>query len=140
MPDSKEQSGAVSYVIRVLKKVTRGAQIAPFVYLALLAFVLLCEPLLSDSVFYALNELFYISPAVFAIGFMLSKTLKLCVWHKAACSIPLVPQVGNYVDGYIVEFTQAEVLIINTTLGILTLAFIVCALRHFLHAGKANTD
>ena len=140
MQVSQGQSGAANYIIAVLRKVTRGAQLVPFAYLLLLAFVLLFEPLLSDAAFNAINELLYMPPAVFGIGFLLSRTLKLCVWHKISCAIPLIPQVENYIDGYIIEFTQNEVILINVALGILTLAFIIQAIKHFFYGRKANTD
>lgn len=135
----QHQGSVDSYIVHVLKRVTRGTQLVPFAYLLLLAFVLLFEPLLSDSVFNAVNELFYLPPIVFIIAFSLSRLLKLCIWHKAACAIPLIPQVENYIDGYVFEFTRAEIIILNTVTGMLILAFVILAIRHFFHGTKGRT-
>jgi len=139
MQASQEQRSAANYVITVLRKVTRGAQIVPFAYLLVFAFVLLFEPVLSDGVFNAINELLYMPPAVFVILLAVSRLLKLCVWHKAACAFPLIPQAENYIDGYVVELTQTEVLAINTILGIVVLIFIVATIKHFFYGSKGRT-
>ena len=131
--DSRDQSGAASSVIRILRKATRSVQLAPFAYLFVYAAYMLAGPFVSERVVCLADSFLTISPII-TIGFLAASGLfKLCVWHKVACLIPMSSQVENYIDTYIITFTQEEILIINAALGILSIVFIILASRHFIH-------
>ena len=129
---------AVSGIIRILRKVTRVVQFIPFVYLLLFAVVSVTEPYMSDRLFNVVNELFYVSPAIVVFMLFFSRLLRLCWWHKTACLIPMLAQVENYIDAYVFEFTQGEIIIINTAIGAISLLFIILTFKHFFYGREEN--
>lgn len=131
--DSQDPRSAVSGVLRILRKLTRCIQILPFAYLILYAVVLLTEPFESDAIYEAIGSVAYAPLSGIAFLLFLGRMLKLCVWHKAACLIPVSSRVTDFIDNYILQFTQGEVIIINTVLGVACLLFVILAIRHFAH-------
>jgi hypothetical protein len=65
----------------------------------------------SDGVARLCDALFYVSPMTVATFLILSRVLRLCVWHRTACLIPIAPQVVSLADSYVVEFSASAALI-----------------------------
>ena len=118
---------AVSRIIDILRKTTRLVQLLPFAYLVVYAAVLLTEPLIPDGLYCFIDALLNEPPAVVLLFLVLSHLLKLCKWHKIACLIPMLSRVVNAFDGFVITLTQSEVITINSTLGIITILFILIA-------------
>jgi len=120
--------------VKVLRKVTRIVQIAPFAYLLLSAICLLGESLMPDWMLRVAENLLS-TPAYAVVGMLLvGRWLKLCSWFRTACLLPCTAKVEGYVDAFVYTFSQNEVVLINIALGILFLLFIYSAFRHFFHA------
>lgn len=68
----------------------------------------------------------------FLLGF--GRLLKLCSWFRASCFLPLTTRLERYIDSFVFQFTQGEIAVLNTVLGILFLLFIYVSFRHFFHA------
>lgn len=133
MDSPDRQRDAVSRVIEILRKVTRIVQIAPFVYLAFYSAYLIIGCFSSDALVSLADGVIFSSPFTTTGMLFLSRLLKLCRWHKAACLIPSASQIEGIIDSYLFTFTQNEIILINTALGILSLAFIIRAHRHFFN-------
>lgn len=108
-------------------------QMLPFAYLILYAAVLLFEPAQSDAVIDLACIVAYAPISGVAFFLVVGRMLKLCAWNKAACLIPMSSRVTDFIDNYILQFTQGEVVAINTTLGIICILFVILAIRHFAH-------
>ena len=122
-----------------MRRVTRLVQVAPFVYLAFYSAYLILGCFVPDDIVCLADGVMFSSPLATATMLVLSRVLKLCRWHKAACIIPSASQIEGVVDSYLFTFTQAEIVIINILLGIISLAFLIFANKHFFHDGlKAN--
>lgn len=134
MDSPDQRQGAVSSLVKVLRKVTRIVQIAPFAYLLLTAVCLLGESLMPDWMLRVAENL--LSTPVYAVAGMLlvGRWLKLCSWFRTACVLPFTAKVEGYVDSFVYTFSQNEVVIVNVVLGILFLLFIYLSFRHFFHA------
>lgn len=129
--DSQDQNGVVSRLVVVLRKITRIVQVLPFAYLLVLAIYLLTECVLPDWMLRIADNILNI-PCIAIVGMIgVGRILKLCVWHRAACLLPISTKVESYVDSFVITFTQNEVILFNTCLGILFLGFIAFAYRHF---------
>ena len=133
MDSPDRQRDAVSRVIEILRKVTRIVQIAPFVYLAFYSAYLIIGCFSSDALVSLADGVIFSSPFTTTGMLFLSRLLKLCRWHKAACLIPSASHIEGIIDSYLFTFTQNEIILINTALGILSLAFIIRAHRHFFN-------
>lgn len=93
--------------------------------------MLLTEAFLPDTLFCIVDDIVCVSPASMGVMLLAAHLLKLCVWHKTACLLPMASRVTEFVDNFIITFTQNEVVIINTLLGLAVVAFIIAAYRHF---------
>lgn len=103
----------------------------PFAYLLFLAIYLLAEAIMPTWVGDISDRLLEL-PIYGIIGLLvLGHLLKLCAWFRAACLLPLATKVESYVDSFVVTFTQGEVILINTLLGITFIVFLAMAYRHF---------
>ena len=104
----------------------------PFVYLLLLALYLLAESVLTDWMICLADKVFimpiYLLVCLLAIG----RLLKLCRWYITACLLPMLSKAVNYIDSYIITLRYEEVIIANTLLGLVYLAFIISAYHHFI--------
>ena len=115
------------------------AQLAPFVYLAFYSAYLIIGCFSSDALVSLADGVMFSSPLATTGMLFLSRLLKLCRWHKAACLIPSASQVEGIIDSYFFTFTQTEVILINILLGVISLVFLLVANKHFFHDGrKAN--
>jgi len=137
--DSPDPRSGISYLIGVLRKVTRIVQLLPFAYLLLLAIYLLLEFCLPDWLLRVADNV--LNAPVVAIAGMIGtgKLLKLCRWFKTACLLPFATKIESWVDSFVITFTQNEIILINTLLGILFLIYIYAANRHFFHGRKENS-
>lgn len=134
--DSPDPSGAVSSVIRILRKATRIMQLAPFAYLFIYSAYMLFGVFASEELLCIADSLLTVSPAVTGFFLLVSRLFRLCAWHKGACLLPYLSQIEGYVDSYVITFTQTEIIIINTCLGAIALIFLLAAIRHFFHGRK----
>ena len=137
MENQDQRAGAVSSLVKILRKITRIVQIAPFAYLLLLGVCLLCESLLPDWLL-RLSANLLNTPVYTIVGMLcVGRWLKLCSWFRTACLLPFTTKVEGYVDAFVYTLTQNEVVIVNTILGITFLVFIYVSFRHFFH-GRAE--
>ena len=133
MENRGQSQGAVSRLVWILRKITRIVQIAPFAYLLLLGICLLCESIIPDWAF-RLSVNLLNTPVYVTIGILfLGKWLKLCSWFRTACLLPFTTKVEGYVDSFVYTFTQNEVAVMNTAIGIAFIIFIYVSFRHFFH-------
>ena len=137
MENRDQRAGAVNSLVRLVRKITRIVQIAPFAYLLLLAFFLLFENVLPDWAVRMSSNL--LDAPVYTTAGMLffGRLLKLCSWFKTACLLPITTKVEGYVDSFVYTFTQNEVVLMNAIIGVAFLIFIYVSFRHFFH-GRAE--
>jgi len=137
--DNPDQRGAVGNALKILRKATRIVQLAPFAYLVFYVAYMLFGWAVSEEALCIADSLMTVSP-VTAGGLLIgSRLFRLCRWHRIACLLPFSSQVEGYIDSYIITFTQGEILLINTTIGIASLVFIILAVKHFTHGRETNT-
>lgn len=137
--DSPDLNGAVSSVIRILRKATRIVQLAPFAYLVFYVAYMLLGVFVSEEALCWADSIMTVTPVTTGGMLVGSKLFKLCRWHKAACLIPCTSQIEGYIDSFVITFTQEETLFINSAIGILSLVFLILAIKHVTHVRKANT-
>lgn len=138
--EKQDPRAAVSRLVAVLRKTTRLVKIIPFAYLVVYAAVLLTESFLPDGLYSVINALLNVPPAVVLLFLMLSHILKLCIWHKAACLIPMLPRIMSLFDEFVMTLSREEVISINIILGVSTLFFILIAYNHIFHGLKRTNQ
>lgn len=137
--ESQDQKDALNKLVNILRKATRLVQLIPFVYLFFYAFYMFLSTFASDEFLYFIESLIAIRPPVIIGMLVASRLFELCIWHRAACLIPGVSHIENYIDNFIITFTQNEVITINLIIGLLSVVFLVKAHRHFFY-GRKRTD
>lgn len=67
---------------------------------------MVCYWFANERMLKILDSLFYISPVVVLQFLVLSRSLRLCKWHKMACTLPLIPQVAVLLDSTVMTFSE----------------------------------
>lgn len=137
--ESRDQKDALNKLVNILRRATRLVQLIPFVYLFFYAFYMIISTFASDGFLYFIESLIAVRPAVIIGMLVASRLFELCIWHRVACLIPGASQIENYIDNFIITFTQNEVITINLIIGLLSVVFLVKAHRHFFY-GRKRTD
>ena len=136
MENRDQRAGAVSNLVKILRKITRIVQIAPFAYLLLLAAYLLGESFMPDWALRICDNLLDV-PVYTAVGFLfVGRLLKLCSWFRTACLLPFTTRAESYVDSFVYTFTQNEIVLINVSISLAIIAFIILSIRHFTNNGR----
>lgn len=119
-----------------MRMITRVVQIAPFVYLLFYAMYLLSEPFLGGNTPWFVDTIMYVNPFTILLFLLLGRLLRLCAWFKTACVMPMVSWAEGYVDSFIFQFTQTEIIAIDTTIGLIALLFFIGAYKHFAYGRR----
>ena len=120
-----------------MTRILRAVQVTPFVYSVVYVIVFAIYNFVGEQVQDYLDLLFYVSPLMVLIFLIYSYILHLCKWHKIVCVLPTIPQVIDLTDGHY-EFTQYEIMGVNATTIILSIALIISAYKVFWDGQKRN--
>lgn len=119
-------------IVTILRRVTKIVKIYPFIYAGIYALCMIGYMFLSDETADILDQLFVTSPIVVSCNLLLSKTLKLCKWHRLQCLLPIVPLLPIYVDSYIYSLSKVGAYINTTIILLLFLASLINAYFVFI--------
>lgn len=84
-------------------------QIIPFIYVAIYIVVLSVYYVASGDVLWLADTLFYVSPMTALAFLLLSRVLRLCKWHRRAVMLPILPQIVNLLDYYLLDLSEVAV-------------------------------
>lgn len=121
--------------IRIAQRGTFVVKVMPFVYALLFMACLVAYMFTSDEVQTILDTVFYISPITVVFSLILSKTFKLCMWHRLECVLPLVSQVTVLIDLFHPLTEVAAKLNVATLIAIFFLS-LINAYFTFIHTPK----
>lgn len=133
--ESQESRVDFKRLINILRRITLAVQIAPFVYSAIYILVISVYSFASDDILSLLDTLFYVSPFLVCFHLVYSKILHFCKWHRTACVVPLVPQIVNIIDYYVISFSEVEAFIFTLMIISMTTILIVSAYNVFFTDG-----
>lgn len=134
--DSHDQRAAVRKLVTILRKVTRYIQWIPFVYLAAYSLMAFSESQMTEELLCFRDSVMAVSPAV-NVGFLFfNRLLELCRWQRIACLLPLGSTMEGYIDCYLFQFSQEEIVAMNYISGIVAALFLFLAYRHFFGRNK----
>ena len=118
--------------IQILRNVTRTVKIAPFVVAVFYMMSMVGYLMFSDTVATILDYLFYVSPSTIAILLILSKSTKMCFWHRLECVLPVVAILPALVDDFILRFTNSATIVNISTIGLMFFATLLNAYFVFI--------
>lgn len=122
----------VLYLINKLRSITLIVQVVPFLFTSVYIFVLSVYHFLPENVLNVLDTIFYISPMTIAGLFVMSKTLKLCAWHRRACALPILPQISVFIDYHITELSRVEAILGIAVPILMAILLLIAAWNVFL--------
>ncbi len=130
--DKDHQNLDIAGLVKKLRYVTAAVQVMPFIYSAIYILCMVLYLFCSETVACACDTLFYVSPVTIAAFLVLSKLLRMCVWHRTACVLPIIPQFISFIDRHVVMFPfSAGVITISTSIVMFT-ALIFSAYKTFI--------
>lgn len=118
--------------IQILRRVTKTVKIAPFVLAVLYMLSMIGYMVFSDTIATILDYLFYISPSTIVILLILSKSTKMCVWHRLECILPMVSMLPALFDNLIIELTNVAAYINASTIALIFLLSLINAYFVFI--------
>lgn len=134
--DSQDPRGALSNLVVVLRKATRIVQMFPFVYLLVYAAYIIVNICSFEPFVNWIDSVCLVSPITTGFLLVASRLFRLCKWHKAACLIPTSSNIESFVDSYILQFSQYELIAIYVVLLVAVLSFLIMAHKHFFSRGR----
>lgn len=121
----------LEFLVNTLRQTTTAVQILPFVYSALYVILLSTYQFVPEDFQATMDNLFYVSPVCMVAFLILSKTLRMCKWHKTACIIPIIPQVVNFIDCHVVMLCEDAAIVFNVTLAAVVVLLLISAYKVF---------
>lgn len=113
---SKEELGRI---IGILRTATKVVKLIPFAYALLYIISILSYSMCPENVSIWIDMIFYVSPISIIFLLILSRTLKLCKWHRLECVLPLMGFCAILINDLIIEFGKygqlANYIIVITT-------------------------
>lgn len=94
-------------ILNIIRKVTKTIKVFPFIYAVILIIVIPLVSFVDYDIAIIINDTTFLSPLVIAFLILLSYSLKLCFWHRLQCSLPLIPQISDFIDTHITEYGEA---------------------------------
>lgn len=132
IPTKTDNRDAIKYIVSKLRAITLAVQIIPFAYTFIYIITLILYLFASEEVLTILDTLLYVSPIIIICMIVESKVLKLCRWHKTACTLPAIPQINILIDRYIYEFSiRAEIIHLSIIL-LMSILLLVASYNVFL--------
>ena len=122
--ETRDKGVDIKNLVLILRRTTTAVQVMPFIYTALYIIAMLFYVHAGETTQTVIDMLFYVSPVPVAAFLLLSRLLRLCIWHKTACILPLVPQAVSIAtrlpEGAAVAF---DVIIVAISVALLFAAY-----------------
>lgn len=92
------------YLLNIVKRVTITVKTFPFYYAAGLILFWFIAPMLDVMTVIEIDNLIVLSALMMLFLVRLSYCVKLCIWHRFQCVLPILPQISAQIDQQIYEF------------------------------------
>lgn len=120
------------YLLRIVQRVTVTVKTFPFFYALGLMIFWLIAPTLTYEVLTTIDSLIFVSALMVLFLIRLSYCVKLCIWHRLQCALPLLPQILAQVDEHIYEFGLYTSIINYSTIAVVFILSLVNAYFVFI--------
>jgi hypothetical protein len=128
---SNKQQGRIR-LIETLRRITLAVKLFPFIYdAAFITFFALYSFFGKTGMADIINYLVFVSPVVVVAHLFYSKILKMCKWHRVACSLPILPQAVDLFDKYMYSFGHYEWIIVASTIILSMILFMIAIYKVF---------
>ena len=105
-------------IVTILRKVTVTVKVFPFLYALIYILAMFAYMVCSEDACTMIDAMFYMSALMVVFLVRLSYCVKLCIWHRLQCCLPLLPQPIIFIDNYVYCFGKTAIMI-NVWLAII---------------------
>ena len=92
-------------------------QVFPFVYAAMFIFLYGSYSFVNNETLrFFIDYTFFVSPIVVLAHYLYSRVLRMCVWHRIACLLPIPTQVVDLLDTFVASFSRNGMVITIVTI------------------------
>lgn len=119
-------------LINILRRVTALVKVSPFIYAGMLIISMVLYLFECYGFAFVIDTLFHISVVTVVIFLLLSKSLKLCKWHRFECIIPLIAALPTIVDEYCFTLSTIAVYSNVTIIILLSILSLINAYHVFI--------
>lgn len=92
-------------------------QVFPFVYAAMFIFLYGSYSFIdNDTTRFIIDYTFFVSPIVVLVHYIYSRILRMCVWHRIACLLPIPTQIVDVLDTFVSSISRNGMLITIITI------------------------
>lgn len=130
--DKDQRRLSLEELIRKLRNITTVVQLLPFIYGFLFILALIAYLVLPDWVSVLCDHFFYVSLTVILYNLILSRTLRLCRWHRIACIVPLFPEIVSLADLTLINLSSRAAVVNIITIISMTLLLLIAAYNVFM--------
>ena len=92
------------YLLKIVKRVTVTIKTFPFYYAGGLILFWLIAPILDIMTTIFIDSLIVLSAIMILFLIRLSYCVKLCIWHRIQCALPILPQISTQIDQQVYKF------------------------------------
>lgn len=128
MVDNKD----IIAIVKILRKITVIVKLNPFIFALAYITTMIGYIFFSDSIATLCDQLFYTSPIVVIMNFILSYSLKLCNWHRLECALPIFPLIPLFIDECIYPMSEIALYTNCVTILLLTILSLINAYFVFI--------
>lgn len=129
--DSDQQGPNLETLVKKLRTITTVVQLLPFVYAVLYVVAMIVYLTGSEASSLVCDHLFYVSPVVVIYNLVLSRSLRLCVWHKTACLLQLFPECIGVIDRLAINLSMVAATVNVVSIIVFTLSLLLIAYNVF---------
>ena len=127
-------------IVKILRNATKVVKLMPFIYTIVYILCMVGYLLFSDEVATLLDMMFYVSPISIIFSLSLSRILKMCIWHRMECALPLLPTLLVFTDEFIKQFTVLYAYINVILISFLCIASLINAYFVFIKPKNNEKD
>ena len=89
----------------------------PFVYAALFIFLYGSYSVVNNETLrFIIDYAFFVSPVVVLAHYLYSRILRMCIWHRIACLLPIPTQIADLLDTFVVCVSRNGMMITIITI------------------------
>lgn len=118
----------------ILRDVTIAVKVAPFIIVFLYLLGITAYFFTDDATQTVIDTWLYVSPVFVGMLLILSHLLKMCIWHKIECMLPLVPQIVVLID----IFYQLDEIASKVNVAVVIFIFLLSILNAYMTFIRKN--
>jgi len=134
--DNRGHTNVLERLVKLFRSLTITIKAVPYISLLIYCVYLVLSCGSNEKLLNIFDIIYGYSIGVCLLFLLMSRTLELCSWHRIACVIPTTSMIVSFVDDYIFPFAFDEICMINISILIMVVCYLIWSFFHFFIDGK----